>query len=86
MKRLLVAVLLSSCGGVVLPPGPDAGDTILECAQNQCAIEGRCWAWEDVNPENECELCHVKFSRTEWYARDAVSCGDGGRCSRGVCR
>ena len=78
-KSLLLALAMSACGGVVVPPGPDAG---VECLQTECVIDGRCWAWEDKNPENECQLCHVRYSRTEWYVLDEKTACSAGTCHR----
>lgn len=42
----------------------------------QCVIDGKCWAYGDLNPADSCQLCDPPASKTSWSI--AASCMDGG--------
>ncbi len=41
-----------------------------------CVIDGVCWGYGDINPDDSCEVCDPPVSKTSWSL--AVSCMDGG--------
>lgn len=72
-----LATMVAGCGempasqAALVAPAVPAADAAVACADNECSIDGQCWVWEARNPENECEVCHVKFSRNRWFVLDA---------------
>ena len=53
-----------------------------------CQIADVCYANNEVNPANECEICNSTLRATDWSSRGAVACGSlsNCRCSLGSCR
>lgn len=56
----------------VTPPG---------CTQDQCDIDGTCYANEEGNPENAYDVCSVLVDPTVWSANDAGQCDDDSLCT-----
>lgn len=58
-------------------------ENIDECATEclECLIEEICYGDFQVNPYNECEICNVSISTTDWTNDDGVACEDGLYCN-----
>ncbi|NUN12113.1 MAG: right-handed parallel beta-helix repeat-containing protein [Myxococcales bacterium] len=48
-----------------------------------CFIDGVCWAANDPNPSNDCQVCKSSVAKTAWTAKeDTTSCdADGSGCT-----
>jgi len=73
--------------GSVCDEGVRCDDNVCGCP---CEIEGRCYRDGANNPENDCQVCLVEISTTEWQARpvdENCRTGISAYCIRdGVCR
>ncbi len=46
-----------------------------------CAIGGKVYQNNTVNPGNPCEICKTSLNRYDWSARNGVACNDGLYCN-----
>jgi len=58
----------------------DTGDP-EGCAADECDIDGACYAHEEANPENACEVCLVVVDTGKWTFDDTATCDDADACS-----
>ncbi len=66
-------------GLVVLMSITSGCDEDAEC--DGCIIDGECYADQDPNPANPCELCDVDTDDGAWTDNDGASCDDGLYCN-----
>lgn len=54
------------------------GDIVLNVDTiNDCVIDGVCYAEDELNPENDCEMCIPDLSTSSWsFALESTPCGD----------
>lgn len=66
-------------------------ECINEASARTCTIDGQCVADGTTNTENECEVCDVSASESEWTTSTALCddenmCTTNDRCVAGVCQ
>ena len=54
----------------------------IDCEDDQCAIDGRCYDDGEPNPDDPCLKCDFSQSQTYWSDNDGAPCDDGLWCNR----
>jgi hypothetical protein len=62
------------------------GGCVFVIIPNACLIDGACYENGETQPGNECFVCNVNLSQTQWSDNVGVPCGINGTCAPGgVC-